>query len=162
MWALSATLADNCVMLSNDSQHVCTPVRTHCHINFSLPGSGCSSLSLSSDCWHFLWRSTTSFPSRLQTVLSCYSCVSLCHTGKQKVFGGAERQFTLNPSMMSLLKMLMYMTYIAHILGCMWHWIATFQEDTISWVSYFGIADVRYPTDWQFAKILAGERGRGG
>lgn len=63
----------------------------------------------------------------------------------QKVVKGTEGNIEINPSLMSLFKMLMYMTYIAHILGCMWHWLATFEEDSINWVSYFGIADVRFP-----------------
>lgn len=60
---------------------------------------------------------------------------------KQKVAGETERPIKINPSVMSLLKMLTYMTYIAHILGCMWHWLVTFEEEGISWASKFGIEE---------------------
>lgn len=71
------------------------------------------------------------------------------------MFGGQEEQFKMNPSVLSLLKMLMYMTYIAHILGCMWHWVATFEDGGISWVSYFGVADVRHPqTPWRHVDTI--------
>ena len=59
----------------------------------------------------------------------------------QKVAGQHERQSKLNPSVASLLKMLMYMTYIAHIMGCMWHWLVTFEDEGISWASLFGVEE---------------------
>lgn len=60
----------------------------------------------------------------------------------QKVAGEEERPTRVNPSVMSLLKMLVYMTYIAHILGCMWHWLVTFEAEGISWASKFGVEEV--------------------
>ncbi|CAN0573553.1 unnamed protein product, partial [Ectocarpus sp. 12 AP-2014] len=60
----------------------------------------------------------------------------------QKVAGEEERPTWINPSVMSLLKMLVYMTYIAHILGCMWHWLVTFEAEGISWASKFGVEEV--------------------
>lgn len=53
----------------------------------------------------------------------------------------------MNPSVISLVKMLIYMTFIAHILGCLWHWIVTFEEDRINWVSYFGVEEVSVVKD---------------
>ena len=40
--------------------------------------------------------------------------------------------------------MLMYMTYIAHIMGCMWHWLVTFEGEGISWVSLFGVEEASF------------------
>lgn len=71
----------------------------------------------------------------------------------QKVIGGDEAPSKINPSMMSLLKMLTYMTYIAHILGCMWHWLTTFEKEGMNWVTYFGVEE---------ASLRAGGRGRRG
>lgn len=59
----------------------------------------------------------------------------------QKVAGEEERPTKINPSVTSLIKMLVYMTYIAHILGCMWHWLVTFEEEGISWASQFGVEE---------------------
>ena len=59
----------------------------------------------------------------------------------QKVAGEEERPVRINPSVVSLLKMLVYMTYIAHILGCMWHWLVTFEQTGISWASKFGVEE---------------------
>lgn len=59
----------------------------------------------------------------------------------QKVAGEEERPTKINPSVTSLIKMLVYMTYIAHILGCMWHWLITFEGEGISWASKFGVEE---------------------
>lgn len=67
-------------------------------------------------------------------------------TGTKKTLQTAgdeeERAIRINPSLVSLFKMLAYMTYIAHILGCMWHWLVTFEGQGISWASKFGVEEV--------------------
>ncbi|CAM9187432.1 unnamed protein product [Discosporangium mesarthrocarpum] len=76
-----------------------------------------------------------------------------------RLIGNSERESSMNPSFFSLGKMLLYMMYIAHILGCMWHWIATSKENQLSWVSEFGVDEenvsVRYVASiyWAFTTM---------
>ncbi len=38
--------------------------------------------------------------------------------------------------------MLLYVFYIAHIVGCMWHWLALLNDDEgMSWITRYGIQD---------------------
>lgn len=71
----------------------------------------------------------------------------------QKVGGEIEIADRMNPSVISLLKMFIYMTFIAHILGCLWHWIVTFEDDGINWVSYFGVEEVSVD-QWERSELV--------
>ena len=94
-----------------------------------------------------LWDTERPVPHRRWTCVECVertgragrSCRAL--TTLQKVAGEEERPNKINPSVMSLITMLVYMTYIAHILGCMWHWLVTFEGEGISWASKFGVEE---------------------
>ncbi|CAM9173045.1 unnamed protein product, partial [Discosporangium mesarthrocarpum] len=51
----------------------------------------------------------------------------------------------LHPSLWAIIKMLVTLLFIAHIMGCLWHWLAVLRQDGINWVSYYGIQDKDTP-----------------
>jgi hypothetical protein len=61
----------------------------------------------------------------------------------------------LHPSAWALVKMMLTLFFVAHSLGCMWHWMATLNSTGINWTSKYGI-DVSYGltfTSWMYIKL---------
>lgn len=54
------------------------------------------------------------------------------------VIGGNEGELTnvLHPSLWALIKMLLMLLFIAHIMGCMWHWLVVLRFDRIQKACY--------------------------
>ncbi|CAM9557361.1 unnamed protein product, partial [Phaeothamnion confervicola] len=46
-----------------------------------------------------------------------------------------------NPSAVALFKMFGGICFIAHLLGCGWHWMAALRGDELNWMSLYGVQD---------------------
>jgi hypothetical protein len=67
--------------------------------------------------------------------------VSLCFLGFSLHFPAKfqhAHQF-LHPSAWALVKMMLTLFFVAHSLGCMWHWMATLNGSGITWTTKYGI-----------------------
>jgi len=70
-----------------------------------------------------------------------------------RILGRPEDDVRVNPALISLVKMLVQLLFIGHLLACVWHWLFTFSEQDLNWVTYAGLFIFRGPA----ANISQGE-----
>jgi len=59
-----------------------------------------------------------------------------------RLFGKPEDDVKVNPALISLAKMLVQLLFISHMIACVWHWIFTFNENQLNWVTYAGLFEL--------------------
>lgn len=72
-----------------------------------------------------------------------------------RILGRPEDDVRVNPALISLIKMLVQLLFIGHLLACVWHWLFTFAEQELNWVTYAGLFDFKNATGSDDADIDA-------